>query len=95
MPKQLQIKNICRTCLLNYHMWESVTTCTLNSTYIVKFIVYSPNCKVKLMLLIDINVYVYIIYVYFNCIIASYRPHNNRKFIFSEKRKLFIVMWPV
>lgn len=50
MPKQLQIKNICRTCLLNYHMWESVTTCTLNSTYIVKFIVYSPNCKVKLML---------------------------------------------
>ena len=29
------------------------------------------------------------IYVYFNCIIASYRPHNNRKFIFSEKRKLF------
>lgn len=42
------------------------------------------------MLLIDINVYVYIIYVYFNCIIASYRPHNNRKFIFSEKRKLFI-----
>ena len=50
MPKQLQIKNICRTCLLNYHMWESVTTCTLNSTYIVKFIVYSPNGKVKLML---------------------------------------------
>ena len=31
--------------------------------------------------LIDINIYVYIIYVYFNCIIASYRPHNNRKFI--------------
>ena len=50
MPKQLQTKNICRTCLLNYHMWESVTTCTLNSTYIVKFIVYSPNCKVKLVL---------------------------------------------
>ena len=50
MPKQLQIKNICRTCLLNYHMWESVTTCTLNSTYIVKFIVYSLNYKVKLVL---------------------------------------------
>ena len=31
-------------------MWESVTTCTLNSTYIVKFIVYSLNYKVKLVL---------------------------------------------